>query len=471
MAEAHLKDDATREPRLPPLRDETGAISPLFLQAVRDAIARGDADRLRALVHDLHEADLADVIELLSNEERLKFIELLGRQFNVEALSELEDSVRDDIVAALPPQLLARAVRKLETDDAVLLLEDLPEDIRRRILSSVPTPDRLAVERALHYPEDAAGRYMQTDFVAVPAHWTVGEVIDYLRTEQDLPEEFFEIYVVDPRFHVLGTVTTARLLRTPRETKIADIAEKPIKVFHVLDDIEDVARQFEHYNLVSAPVVDDAGRLVGSLYIDDIVDVLEEEVAEDMLGMAGVQDGDISASVLETARARFVWLFVNLGTAVLASWVISLFDATIQQMVALAVLMPIVASMGGNAGTQTMAVTVRALATRELGRANFWRVVWRETAVGLINGLLFALIMGAFAWWWFGSDDLGLIIAAAMVINLLAAALSGILIPIALEKMGADPALASSIFVTTVTDVVGFFAFLGLAAWWLGLGA
>ncbi len=470
MAEAEVKDKETTRPERPPVRDEDGAISPEFLHAVQRAIAQGDAQALRALVRDLHEADLADVIELLSHEERLRLIELLGRQFNVEALSELEDSVRDDILESLPPQMIARAVRKLETDDAVWLLEDLPEEIRRRILASVPKAERAAVERALHYPENAAGRYMQTDFVAVPAHWTVGEVIDYLRTEEDLPDEFFEIYVVDPRFHVLGTVTTARLLRTPRETKVMDIAEKPIKVFHVLDDIEEVARQFEHYNLVSAPVVDDSGRLVGSLYIDDIVDVLEEEAAEDMLGMAGVHDEDISASVLETARARFAWLLVNLGTAVLASWVISWFDATIQQMVALAVLMPIVASMGGNAGTQTMAVTVRALATHELGRANIWRVVWRETAVGLINGLLFAVIMGLFAWWWFGSDDLGLIIAVAMVINLLAAALSGILIPIALEKMGADPALASTIFVTTVTDVVGFFAFLGLAAWWLGLG-
>jgi len=297
----------------------------------------------------------------------------------------------------------------------------------------------------------------------------VGETIDFLRTEKDLPDEFYEIYIVDPRFHVLGKVSTARLLRTPRERKVTDIMEKFDAVFHDGDDIEDVARQFERYNLVSAPVVDDSGRLIGSLYIDDIVDVLEEEAEEDMLGLAGVHDEEITSSVWETTRARFVWLLVNLGTAVLASWVISLFDATIQQMVALAVLMPIVASMGGNAGTQTMAVTVRALATQELGRANLWRVVFREVAVGLLNGLMFAVIMGIFTWWWFGSDQLGLVIGMAMVVNLLAAALSGILIPLALEKMGADPALASTIFVTTVTDVVGFFAFLGLAAWWLGL--
>ncbi len=453
----------------PPVRDDDGGIAPEFLHAVEEAIDAGDIRRLRELVRDLHEADLADVIELLPHGERIRLIRLLDRQFNVEALSELEETVRDELMEALPTQVIARAVRKLESDDAAWLLEDLEEDEKRRILQRVPQADRIAVERALHYPEDTAGRHMQAEFVAVPEHWTVGEVIDYLRTEDDLPNEFFEIYVVDPRFHVLGTVTTARLLRTPRETRISDIAEKLPVVFNVHDDIEDVARQFEHYNLVSAPVVDDSGRLVGSLYIDDIVDVLEEEAAEDMLGMHGVHDEEISDSVLEITRSRFVWLFINLGTAVLASWVISWFDATIQQMVALAILMPIVASMGGNAGTQTMAVTVRALATNELGRANIWRVVFRETAVGLLNGLLFALIMGAFTWWWFGSDQLGLVIAMAMVVNLLAAALAGILIPLALEKMGADPALASTIFVTTVTDVVGFFSFLGLAAWWLGL--
>ena len=453
----------------PPLRDEDGAISPEFLKAVEEAIRAEDIGRLRALVRDLHEADLADVIELLPHDERIRLIRLLDRQFNVEALSELDESVRNELLHALPPQVIARAVRKLDSDDAAWLLEDLDEEEIRRILERVPQAERAAVERALHYPEDTAGRYMQAEFVAVPEHWTVGEVIDFLRTEDDLPDEFFEIYVVDPRFHVVGTVTTARLLRTPRETRITDIAEKPPVVFNVHDDIEEVARQFEHYNLVSAPVVDDSGRLVGSLYIDDIVDVLEEEAAEDMLGMHGVHDEEISDSVLSITRSRFVWLFINLGTAVLASWVISWFDATIQQMVALAILMPIVASMGGNAGTQTMAVTVRALATHELGRANIWRVVWRETAVGLLNGLLFAIIMGVFTWWWFGSDQLGLVIAMAMVVNLVAAALAGILIPLALEKMGADPALASTIFVTTVTDVVGFFSFLGLAAWWLGL--
>ncbi len=453
----------------PPVRSADGAISADFLKAVEAAINAGDIGRLRALVRDLHEADLADVIELLDHDERIRLIEMLDRSFDVEALSELEEPVRDDLVAALPNRVIARAVRNLETDDAAWLLEDLDQKEKREILRRVPKAERIAVERALRYEEDTAGRHMQTDFVAVPQHWSVGETIDYLRTEEDLPEEFFELYVIDPRFHVLGKVSTSRLLRAARDRPITEIMEKVDAIFHADDDIEDVARQFEHYNLVSAPVVDESGRLIGSIYIDDIVDVLEEEAEEDMLSLGGVRDEEITHSVMETTRGRFVWLFVNLGTAVLASWVISLFDATIQQMVALAVLMPIVASMGGNAGTQTMTVAVRALATHELGRANLWRVVFREVAVGLLNGLIFALIMGLFTWWWFGSDQLGLVIAMAMVVNLLAAALAGILIPLGLDKAGADPALASTIFVTTVTDVVGFFSFLGLAAWWLGL--
>ena len=452
-----------------PLRDEDGTISAEFLAAVERAIDRGDIRELRHLVRDLHEADLADVIELLPHDHRIRLIDMLDRAFNVEALTELDETVRDELIEALPTRVIARAVRKLDTDDAAWLLEDLDEEEKKEILARVPRAERVVVERALEYGEDTAGRHMQTEFVAVPEHWTVGEVIDFLRTEEDLPDEFFEIYVVDPRFHVRGTVSTGRLLRTPRERAITEIMERPDAVFRVTDDIEDVARQFEHYNLVSAPVVDESGRLVGSLSIDDIVDIIEEEAEEDMLSLAGVRDEEITSSVWETTRSRFVWLLVNLGTAVLASWVISWFDATIQQMVALAVLMPIVASMGGNAGTQTMTVAVRALTTRELGRANMWRVIGRELAVGLLNGLLFAIIMGVFAWWWFGMDDLGLIIAMAMVVNMISAALAGILVPIALDRLGIDPAVASSIFVTTVTDVVGFFAFLGLAAWWLGL--
>jgi magnesium transporter len=309
---------------------------------------------------------------------------------------------------------------------------------------------------------------MQTEFVAIPAFWTVGRTIDHLRTGRDLPESFVEVYVVDEAFHLLGSVPLSRILRNARDRMIAELMDEDHTVFRVSDDQEDIAYKFKQYNLVSAAVMDGDGRLVGMLMVDDIVDVIQEEAEEDILHLGGVGgDEELSDSVWLAIRSRFSWLLVNLVTAILASWVISLFDATIEQMVALAVLMPIVASMGGNAGTQTMTIAVRALATRNLNMLNALRIVFRESMVGIINGLLFAIIMGAFAIWWFGSGQLGLVIAAAMVINLVAAALAGILIPLALDRLDVDPAIASGVFVTTVTDCVGFFAFLGLAALWL----
>ena len=308
---------------------------------------------------------------------------------------------------------------------------------------------------------------MQTEFVAVPAMWTVGQAIDHIRTEKNLPDEFIEIYAIDTGFHLVGNVPVARLLRSGRDKKIDAIMESEQTIFKASDPQDDVAYKFEKYSLVSAAVTDESGRLVGTLMADDIVEVIQEEAEEDILHLGGVGEETISDSVWETTRSRFAWLFVNLATAVLASWVISWFGATIEQMVALAVLMPIVASMGGNAGTQTMTVAVRALATRNLNPLNAMKVILRECAVGLINGVVFAVIMGAFAWWWFHSTGLGGVIAAAMVINLLAAALAGILVPLTLDHFDIDPAISSGVFVTTVTDVVGFFAFLGLAALWL----
>ena len=305
-------------------------------------------------------------------------------------------------------------------------------------------------------------------FVAVPAFWTAGRAIDHMRTEKDLPASFVEVYVVDPGFHLKGAVPLSRILRSPRDRKVGEIMDEEQTIFRVTDAQDEVAFKFEQYNLVSAAVVDETERLVGTIMVDDIVDVIQEEAEEDILHLGGVGGEEtVADTVWQTARSRFTWLLVNLGTAVLASWVISLFGATISQMVALAVLMPIVASMGGNAGTQTMTVAVRALATRDLGPVNALRVTLRECAAGLLNGVCFALLMGAFAWWWFGSDALGLVIASALVINLLAAALAGILIPLALDHFDIDPAVASGVFVTTVTDVVGFLAFLGLAAAWL----
>ena len=448
--------------------DEWGVIDPAFLTRIREGLDAGETKTLRALTRDLHAADLADVMEALEQSERVRLISALGRNFDAEALAELDEGVRDELMEALPNDVIAQAVKKLDTDDALYLIEDLEQDDQRDILSKVPKEDRAALTRALDYPEYTAGRLMKTEFVAVPSSWTVGEATAHIRTGKHLPDHFIEVYVVDTAFHLVGTVPVARLLRQPPEKKIDAIMDDEQTVFRATDEQADVAWRFDKYNLVSAAVTDESGRLIGTLLADDIVDVIQEEAEEQVLHLGGVgAEEAISNTVIETTRSRFAWLFVNLLTAVLASWVISLFDATLQQMVALAILMPIVASMGGNAGTQTMTVAVRALATRALSPLNALRVTLRECAVGLINGILFALIVGAFAWAWFGSDTLGFIIGAAMVINLVAAALAGILVPLALDHFEIDPAVASGTFVTTVTDVVGFFSFLGLAALWL----
>jgi magnesium transporter len=444
------------------------AVSPEFVAGIAAALERSDRTRIREETADLHAADLADLIQALEPDQRASLITQLGTAFDVEALAEIDENVRDELLEFLPPDTIASAVRALDTDDAVYLIEDLDTKEQQEILAKVPSEDRIALKRALDYPEYTAGRLMQTEFVAIPSFWTVGRTIDYMRDERDLPESFVEIYVVDEAYHLKGAVPLSRLLRSSREKKIVDLMDEDHTVFGVAADQEDIAYKFKQYNLVSAAVVDPDGRLVGMLMVDDIVDVIQEEAEEDILHLGGVGgDEQISDSVWLTIRSRFSWLLLNLVTAILASWVISLFDATIEQMVALAVLMPIVASMGGNAGTQTMTVAVRALATRDLTTFNALRIVFRESAVGLINGLLFAVIMGLFALWWFGSGQLGAVIAAAMVINLVAAALAGILIPLALDRLEVDPAIASGVFVTTVTDCVGFFAFLGLAALWL----
>jgi magnesium transporter len=366
---------------------------------------------------------------------------------------------------------VASAIRKLDTDDAVYLLEDLDREDRAEILSKVSREDRAVLNRALEYPEETAGRLMQTEFVAVPEFWTVGRVVDHVRSARGLPSSFVEIYVTDEGFHLKGALPLSRLMRSRRDKKIADIMDSEQTVFSVSEPQNEVAYKFEQYNLVSAAVIDASGLLVGMLMVDDVLDVIQQRNEEDMLRLGGVAaDEDITGSVIETTRLRFTWLFVNLLTAVLASWVISWFDATIQQMVSLAVLMPIVASMGGNAGTQTLTVAVRALATRQLGPFNMVRVVLRECQVGLINGLLFAIIVGLFVWFWFGFSNLGLIIGSAMVINLLVAALAGILLPLILDHFGIDPAISSVVFLTTVTDVVGYFSFLGLAKIFFNLG-
>ena len=449
------------------LRDDEGEIRPEFLHAVIAALDAGEAAKLRDLTLPLHEADLADLIELLRPEQRTMLIATLGEDFDAAALPELDEAVRDQVLEAMPTEQVAEALQQLDSDDAVYVIEDLDKAEQTDILAKLPHFERLALERSLEYPEDSAGRIMQTDLIAVPPFWSVGQAIDYMREAEDLPDRFYELFVVDPAYHLLGSVALNILLRSKRPSSIDAITERDIHPIPVEADQEAVARQFERYNLTSAPVVDGGGRLVGVITADDIVEVVQEEASEDILRMGGVAGERVSDSVWRTASHRFTWLFANLITAILASLVISLFEATIEQMVALAVLMPIVASMGGNAGTQTMTVAVRALATQDLGPANALRVILRESAVGLLNGLLFAVIMAAIAFFWFGSGELGVVIGVAMIVNLLAAALAGILIPLGLDALGLDPAIASGVFVTTVTDVVGFFAFLGLAAVWL----
>jgi magnesium transporter len=450
------------------VRDEWGDFLPDFVGAVRDALARDDARAVRSKVKDLHAADLADLIEFLSQADRVRLIGALGKAFDVEALAELDAGVRDELIEALEPDVVASAIRKLGTDDAVYLIEELDREERAEILSKVSKQDRVALARALDYAEGTAGRLMQTEFVSVVQDWTVLQVLDHARSAKGLPDDFVEVYVVDEGNHLIGAVPLSRLLRANRDKKISAIMDEDQTVFRVGDDEHDVAYKFEQYNLVSAAVTDDGGKLVGMLMVDDILDVIQEAASEDILHLGGVGAEDsVADNVWDTTRSRFLWLFVNLLTAIAASWVISWFDATIEQMVALAILMPIVASMGGNAGTQTMTVAVRALATHQLGPVNAFKVTMRECAVGLLNGVLFAVLIGLFAWAWFGMSGLGLVIAAAMVINLLAAALAGILVPLALDHFEIDPAIASGAFVTTVTDVVGFFAFLGLAALWL----
>lgn len=449
------------------LRDEEGGIRPDFLHAVSAALDEKDAAKVRELTLKLHEADLADLIELLRPEQRELLIAALGGDFKAAALTELDEAVRDQMLEAMPAEQVAEALQQLDSDEAVYLIENLDKEEQSDILAKLPYFERIALERSLEYPEDSAGRLMQTDLIAVPPYWSVGQAIDFLRLADDLPDRFYEIFVIDPAYHLIGAVPLNRLLRSKRATTIESITEHDIHPIQVEDDQEEVARQFERYNLTAAPVVDRDRRLVGVITADDVVEVVQEEAEEDILSMGGVAGSAVTDTVWQTQRQRFVWLLVNLGAALLAVWVISQFEATIEQMVVLAVLMPIVASMGGNAANQTMTVTVRALATKDLGPANAYRVIGRETVVGLLNGLLFATLLGLVVYFWFGNDELGLVIAAAMVINFFVAALAGILIPITLNYLDIDPAVASGVFVTTVTDVVGFFAFLGLATLWL----
>ncbi|TIV29970.1 MAG: magnesium transporter [Mesorhizobium sp.] len=445
---------------------EDGAVRASFLAQIGAAIADRDTITLKREVDDLHQSELGDVLEALHPEQRRALVELLGSDFDFSALTEVDEAIRMDIVDNLPNEQIAQAVQELDSDDAVYILEDLEKEDQDEILSQLPFTERIRLRRALDYPEETAGRRMQTEFVAVPPFWTIGQTIDYMREDKNLPERFSQIFVIDPSFKLLGAIDLDQILRTRRAVKVEEVMHETLHAIPATMDQEEAAREFEQYNLLSAAVVDENGRLVGVLTIDDVVDVIQEEAEEDLLRMGGVGDEELSDTVLATSRSRVPWLLVNLLTAFLAASVIGLFDRTIEHIVALAVLMPIVAGMGGNAGSQTMTVTVRALATRDLDIYNAARIIRRELGVGFINGVVFAVLIGMVAGFWFRDPNLGGIIAAAMIINMFAAALAGILIPLVLDRFKIDPAVASAVFVTTVTDCVGFFAFLGLATWW-----
>ncbi|WP_439124377.1 magnesium transporter [Marivita sp.] len=459
-----MSDDQTIE--APEIEDADDAYS-LGRKAVAQilyAVDRDDRDQLVELMEPLHPADIADLLEQINAFDRMRLIKLYDKEFDGDILSELDESIREEVIGILSPEVLADAVRELDSDDVVDLLEDLEQGQQDAILDVLEDSDRVAVEQSLTFPEYSAGRLMQREVVMAPEHWNVGEAIDYLRNSDDLPEQFYHIVLVDPRLRPVGNVTLGKLMGSRREVMLQSLVSETFHVIPAAQYEGDVAYAFNQYHLISAPVVDENERLVGVITIDDAMAVLDEEHEEDVLRLAGVDsESSLSDRVRETTKRRFPWLLVNLITSILASLVIAQFENAIATIVALAVLMPIVASMGGNAGTQSLTVAVRALATKDLTGSNVWRVIRREVIVGLINGLAFAVIMGIVGYVWFGSLALGGVIAAAMVINLVVAGLAGTGIPIVLEKLGVDPALASGAFVTTVTDVVGFFAFLGLA--------
>ena len=449
--------------------EDAVALSPEVVIAVKTALDLEDRAALDAAIADLHAADMADLLEQLRPERRRALVALLGDALHPDALAELTETVRDEVLSLLKPEQIAEAVKELDSDEIVYVLEDLEPEARSAALEQLDAGDRAAVEQSLSYPDYSAGRIMQRELVWAPAHLTVGEMIDRMRATQDaadseLPSRFYEIMIVDPRHKPIGKVPLGVLMGAKRAVLLEEIMEGNPSVFSTHDAQEDVGLAFNKYRLISAPVVDDDGRLVGVITIDDAMEALDEEVEEDLLRLGGVGDESLGDAMTSTLTSRFPWLLVNLATAVLASMVIDLFEEAIAKVVALAVLMPIVASMGGNAGTQTLTVAVRALATKDLTAANAMRIVGRETLVGLMNGLAFAVIVGLTGYLWFGDLALGGVLAAAMIVNMLVAGLAGILVPMGLSRVGADPAVASAVFVTTVTDVVGFFSFLGIAA-------
>ncbi len=466
MAETGHEPDAERSS--PPLQAEDllGLGADVAI-AIATALDAGRGDEAAELARSLHFAETADLLEQLKSEQRHQLVERLRDGFDPAILAELDDMIREEVTEQLGTESLAGAIAELETDDSLKLLESLDASRQRQTMQALPAALRATLEQGLAYPKDSAGRLMQRDFVAVPTFWTVGETIDFLREARDLPNDFYDIFVVDPGHRPVGTVAVSRVLRSDRLVPMESIMAAQLTSVPVGLDQEEVAYIFSQHDLVSAPVVDDAGRLIGVIMVDDVVDVIREEAEEDLMRLGGVREDDLYADVLGTGRSRFSWLFLNLLTAILASVVIAIFQGTIEQIVMLAVLMPIAASMGGNAGTQTLTVVVRAIAMKDLTSANAWRVVSKEVLVGVFNGVSFAAIVGIVAWVWSGDGAIGLVMAASMTVTMIVAGLVGTAIPIGLSRTGVDPAVASGVLLTTITDVVAFLAFLGLAAWFL----
>ena len=440
-------------------------LTPIVEDAILNAINKKNRTSLKKLIEPLHPADQADILERLSNEKLNLFLTILGRSLDPEVLVYLDHNVQEKVFNILGPKVLAKAIPELHSDDAVEILQELEEKDRNVVIKQLPKADRILVEEALSYPEYSAGRLMQREFLAFPGNWTVGQTIDHMRANpQDEEDSFYSIYIVDPAHRLMGVISLSKLLSAKRPVRLNDLMELKPRNVNVETDQEEVALLFQQYGLVNMPVVDYADRLLGVIIVDDIVDVINEEAEEDLQGLTGVSDLSITSSFLETAKGRFSWLILNMFTAVLASSVIGLFQEEIEKLVALAVLMPIVASMGGNAGTQTVTVAVRALATRQLNYSNLQKFVLKETWVGMINGFLFALLSIVLAYLWFGDKEIAIIMGLAMIANLLFAGVLGTLIPRTLEKFKIDPAISSSVFLTTATDVIGFFTFLGLSA-------
>ena len=440
-------------------------LTPIVEDAIVNAVIKKNRTSLKKLIEPLHPADQADMLERLSNEKLNLFLTILGRSLDPEVLVYLDHNVQEKVFNILGPKVLAKAIPELHSDDAVEILQELEEKDRNVVIKQLPKADRILVEEALSYPEYSAGRLMQREFLAFPGNWTVGQTIDHMRANpQDEEDSFYSIYIVDPAHRLMGVISLSKLLSAKRPVRLNDLMELKPRNVNVETDQEEVALLFQQYGLVNMPVVDNADRLLGVIIVDDIVDVINEEAEEDLQGLTGVSDLSITSSFLETAKGRFSWLILNMFTAVLASSVIGLFQEEIEKLVALAVLMPIVASMGGNAGTQTVTVAVRALATRQLNYSNLQKFVLKETWVGMINGFLFALLSIVLAYLWFGDKEIAIIMGLAMIANLLFAGVLGTLIPLTLEKFKIDPAISSSVFLTTATDVIGFFTFLGLSA-------